>query len=188
MCARPSWSNTWSGAAKAASRRRCDRRRDGSAHRTLGRGQVHCPRRGNRPRGLVGQRQGNVGRAVRTDARRLRQLCPAQATICPGPYAGAGTDHRLNTRIVTEYAWHALFIRHLLRRPDAAELASFVPEFTVVDLPSFRAAPLYHGTRTETVIACNFSKRIVLIGGTSYAGEIKKSVFSSSIIFCRRGT
>ena len=93
-------------------------------------------------------------------------------------YAGAGTDHRLNTRIVTEYAWHALFIRHLLRRPDAAELASFVPEFTVVDLPSFRAAPLYHGTRTETVIACNFSKRIVLIGGTSYAGEIKKSVFS----------
>ena len=72
-------------------------------------------------------------------------------------YAGADTDHRLNTRIVTEYAWHALFIRHLLRRPDAAELASFVPEFTVVDLPSFRAAPLYHGTRTETVIACNFS-------------------------------
>src|SRR6185312_3424251 len=57
-------------------------------------------------------------------------------------------------------------------------LDSFVPEFTVVDLPSFRAAPLYHGTRTETVVACNFSKRIVLIGGTSYAGEIKKSVFS----------
>ena len=53
-----------------------------------------------------------------------------------------------------------------------------MPEFTVVDLPSFRAAPLYHGTRSETVIACNFSKRIVLIGGTSYAGEIKKSVFS----------
>ena len=72
----------------------------------------------------------------------------------------------------------ALFIRHLLRRPAGAELANFVPEFTVVDLPSFRAAPLYHGTRSETVIACNFSKRIVLIGGTSYAGEIKKSVFS----------
>lgn len=93
-------------------------------------------------------------------------------------YAGADATHRLNCRIVTEYAWHSLFIRHLLRRPDASELDNFVPGFTVVDLPSFRAAPMYHGTRTETVIACNFSKRIVLIGGTSYAGEIKKSVFS----------
>jgi len=93
-------------------------------------------------------------------------------------FAGADAEHRLNTRIVSEYAWHALFIRHLLRRPEASELESFVPEFTVVDLPSFRAAPLYHGTRTETVIACDFSRRIVLIGGTSYAGEIKKSVFS----------
>lgn len=93
-------------------------------------------------------------------------------------FAGASAEHRLRTRIVTEYAWHALFIRHLLRRPEASELPGFVPEFTVVNLPSFRAAPLYHGTRTETVIACNFTKRIVLIGGTSYAGETKKSVFS----------
>ena len=93
-------------------------------------------------------------------------------------YAGADPAHRLNTRVVTEYAWHALFIRHLLRRPEPAELPGFVPEFTVVNLPSFRAAPLYHGTRSETVIACNFTKRIVLIGGTSYAGETKKAVFS----------
>ena len=93
-------------------------------------------------------------------------------------YAGADTSHRLSTRVVTEYAWHALFIRHLLRRPELSDLPGFVPEFTVVNLPSFRAAPLYHGTRSETVIACNFSKRIVLIGGTSYAGETKKSVFS----------
>ncbi len=93
-------------------------------------------------------------------------------------FAGADTKHRLNTRVVTEYAWHALFIRHLLRRPERQELNGFVPEFTVVNLPSFRAAPLYHGTRSETVIACNFSRRIVLIGGTSYAGETKKSVFS----------
>ncbi len=93
-------------------------------------------------------------------------------------FAGADPKHRLNTRVVTEYAWHALFIRHLLRRPEPQELNGFVPEFTVVNLPSFRAAPLYHGTRSETVIACNFSRRIVLIGGTSYAGETKKSVFS----------
>lgn len=93
-------------------------------------------------------------------------------------YAGADTDHRLPVRVVCEYAWHALFIRHLLRGPQAEELASFGPEFTVICLPSFRAAPEYHGVRTETVIACDFTRRIVLIGGTSYAGEIKKSVFS----------
>src|SRR5690606_31515369 len=84
----------------------------------------------------------------------------------------------LNTPIFCEYAWHAAFIRHLLRRPSASELASFKPEFTVVNLPSFRADPARHGCRTETVIACDFTRRLVLIGGTSYAGETKKSVFS----------
>jgi phosphoenolpyruvate carboxykinase (ATP) len=93
-------------------------------------------------------------------------------------YAGADETHRLPTRIVCEYAWHALFIRHLLRRPEPSELDAFVPQFTVVNLPSFRAAPAYHGTRSETVIACDFRRRLVLIGGTSYAGETKKSVFS----------
>ena len=93
-------------------------------------------------------------------------------------YAGADEDFRLPTRIVTEYAWHALFIRHMLRRPEAEELNGFLPQFTVINLPSFRAAPDYHGTRSETVIACDFTRRIVLIGGTSYAGETKKSVFS----------
>ncbi len=93
-------------------------------------------------------------------------------------HAGADAAHRLPTRVICEYAWHALFIRHLLRRPEFSELADFAPVFTVVVLPSFRAAPGYHGTRTETVIACDFRRRLVLIGGTSYAGEIKKSVFS----------
>jgi phosphoenolpyruvate carboxykinase (ATP) len=93
-------------------------------------------------------------------------------------HAGADPAHRLNARIFTEYAWHALFIRHLLRRPKASELAAFAPEFTVVNLPSFKADPKRHGARSETVIACDFAKRLVLIGGTSYAGEIKKSVFT----------
>jgi phosphoenolpyruvate carboxykinase (ATP) len=93
-------------------------------------------------------------------------------------YAGADLEHRLPTRVMCEYAWHALFIRHMLRRPTEIELADFRPEFTVINLPSFRAAPEYHGTRSETVIACDFTRRIVLIGGTSYAGETKKSVFS----------
>jgi phosphoenolpyruvate carboxykinase (ATP) len=93
-------------------------------------------------------------------------------------YAGADPDYRLNARIFVEKAWHALFIRHMLRRPERSELAGFAPQFTVVNLPSFRADPERHGCRSETVIACNFTKRIVLIGGSLYAGETKKSVFS----------
>jgi phosphoenolpyruvate carboxykinase (ATP) len=93
-------------------------------------------------------------------------------------YAGADPAHRLKTRVFVEHAWHALFIRHLLRRPEPAELAGFTPEFTIVDLPSFRADPTRHGVRSETVIACDFTRRLVLIGNSSYAGEIKKSVFT----------
>ena len=92
-------------------------------------------------------------------------------------FAGADESHRLATRIIVEYAWHALFIRYLLRRPKASELKGFSPEFTVVNLPSFRADPERHGTNSQTVIACDFTRKLVLIGGTSYAGEIKKSVF-----------
>jgi len=93
-------------------------------------------------------------------------------------YGGADPDLRVNTRVYSEYAWHSLFIRNLLIRPPHGALESFVPELTVVDLPSFKADPKRHGARTETVIACDFTRRIVLIGGTSYAGEMKKSVFS----------
>lgn len=93
-------------------------------------------------------------------------------------YGGADPKHRLNVRVYTEYAWHSLFIRNLLLRPEAAELASFVPEMTIIDLPSFKADPARHGCRSETVIACDFTRKIVLIGGTSYAGEMKKSVFT----------
>ncbi len=93
-------------------------------------------------------------------------------------FAGADANYRLNTRVFCEKAWHALFIRHMLRRPEPAELAGFKPEFTVVNFPGFRADPARHGCRTETVIACNFTKRLVLIGGSLYAGETKKSVFS----------
>ena len=93
-------------------------------------------------------------------------------------YGGADLDHRLPVRVVTEYAWHALFIRHLLRIPTDTEYARFGAEFTIINSPSFRADPARHGTASETVIAVNFTKKIVLIGGTSYAGETKKSVFT----------
>ena len=93
-------------------------------------------------------------------------------------YAGADPAHRLDVRVVTELAWHALFIRHLLRRPARDELAAFRPEFTIVNCPSFKADPARHGCRSETVIAISFDERMVLIAGTEYAGENKKAVFT----------
>ncbi len=93
-------------------------------------------------------------------------------------YGGADPKTRLNVRVITQYAWHSLFIRHLLVEPELKELAAFAPEFNILHLPDFKASPEIHGTRSETVIAVNFSERLVMIGGTSYAGEIKKSVFT----------
>ncbi len=93
-------------------------------------------------------------------------------------YAGADPAYRLNLRVVTELAWHGLFIRHLLRRPERAELPDFVPGFTILNCPSFQADPERHGTRSETVIAISFEQKLILIGGTAYAGENKKSVFT----------
>ncbi|MBO6604624.1 MULTISPECIES: phosphoenolpyruvate carboxykinase [Rhodophyticola] len=93
-------------------------------------------------------------------------------------YGGADPDHRLDVRLVTELAWHGLFIRHMLRRPEAEELARFAPEFTILNCPGFQADPDRHGCRSETVIALNFEKKLILIGGTAYAGENKKSVFT----------
>jgi phosphoenolpyruvate carboxykinase (ATP) len=92
---------------------------------------------------------------------------------------GADPANSLPTRVIAEYAWHSLFIRNLLVRPRAADLDSFLPKMTIIDLPSFRADPVRHGCRTETVIAVDLTRMIVLIGGTSYAGEMKKSVFTA---------
>jgi len=93
-------------------------------------------------------------------------------------FAGADPANRLDVRLVTELAWHGLFIRHLLRKPDRDELKSFVPQFTIVNCPTFKADPERHSCRTDTVIAINFDKKLVLIGGTEYAGENKKGVFT----------
>jgi phosphoenolpyruvate carboxykinase (ATP) len=94
-------------------------------------------------------------------------------------YGGANPKYRVKTRVYTELAWHSLFIRQLLIRPAHGELPSFVPEFTIVDLPSFKADPKRHGVRSETIIAIDFSRKIILIGNSSYAGEMKKSVFTT---------
>lgn len=92
-------------------------------------------------------------------------------------FGGSQPEHRVKVRVINEFAWHNLFIRTLLCRPMASELDGFAPEYTIIDLPSFQADPERHGTRSETVIAVNLSEKLILIGGTKYAGEMKKSVF-----------
>lgn len=92
-------------------------------------------------------------------------------------FGGSQPEHRVNVRVINELAWHNLFIRTLLVRPTAEQLEGFVPEYTIIDLPSFVADPARHGCRSETVIAVNLSEKLILIGGTKYAGEMKKSVF-----------
>ncbi|MEX0277581.1 MAG: phosphoenolpyruvate carboxykinase [Ruegeria sp.] len=91
---------------------------------------------------------------------------------------GADPTYSINVRMVTELAWHNLFIRHLLRRPDREDLDEFTADFTIINCPSFKADPAKHGCRSETVIALNFDRKLILIGGTEYAGENKKSVFT----------
>ncbi len=90
--------------------------------------------------------------------------------------AGADASYQLPTRVITEHAWHALFIQHLLIVPPAGTSAQ--PKLTIINLPSFKADPARHGTRSETVIALDLANGLVLIGGTHYAGEMKKAVFT----------
>ncbi|MBY0519451.1 MAG: phosphoenolpyruvate carboxykinase [Sphingomonas sp.] len=92
-------------------------------------------------------------------------------------FGGSQPEHRVRVRVINELAWHNLFIRTMLVRPKAEELAGFDPDYTIIDLPSFVADPARHGCRSQTVIAVNFTEKLILIGGTKYAGEMKKSVF-----------
>jgi phosphoenolpyruvate carboxykinase (ATP) len=107
----------------------------------------------------------------------LSALAEKETLYVADLFGGSQSEHRVNVRVINERAWHNLFIRTLLVRPEAADLAGFVPEYTIIDLPSFVADPARHGCRSETVIAVNFSEKLILIGGTAYAGEMKKSVF-----------
>jgi len=93
-------------------------------------------------------------------------------------YAGADPDYRLNVRVVSQVAYHALFAHNMFIRPDKEDLETHEPEFTVLAAPQFRADPVTEGTRTGTFILCNFEKKLILIGGTLYSGEVKKGIFS----------
>ena len=93
-------------------------------------------------------------------------------------FAGADPKYRLPLRIITEFAWHSLFARNLMIQAKPEELENHDPQFTIISVPGFHAIPEIDGTRSEVFVVINFAKRLVLIGGTEYAGEIKKSVFT----------
>jgi phosphoenolpyruvate carboxykinase (ATP) len=94
-------------------------------------------------------------------------------------YAGADENYRMPVRVITELAWHSLFVRNMFILPESLEeIKRFIPEFTIVALPGFKANPAIDGTASETFIILSFEKKMVLIGNTAYAGEIKKSVFT----------
>ena len=93
-------------------------------------------------------------------------------------FAGAAQRFRIPIRVITERAWHSLFARQLFVRPDPQKTDEHVPEFTVIDAPGFRANPEMDGTRSAVFIVLNFTKKIIIVGGTSYAGEMKKAIFS----------
>ncbi len=94
-------------------------------------------------------------------------------------YAGADEKYRLPVRIVTELAWHSMFVRNMFIVPQTLEeYKRFVPEFTIIALPSFKASPAVDNTASDTFICLSFEKKLAIIGNTAYAGEIKKSVFT----------
>src|SRR5438552_4243581 len=93
-------------------------------------------------------------------------------------FIGAHPGHRRSLRVYTETAWASVFARNLFRRPSATDLASFSPTFTIIDVPSFQADPATEGTRTGTAILVNLAAMEIIIVGTEYAGEIKKSAFT----------
>ncbi|MCX7607534.1 MAG: phosphoenolpyruvate carboxykinase (ATP), partial [Bacteroidia bacterium] len=93
-------------------------------------------------------------------------------------YAGARPEYRLKIRIVNELPWHNLFVRNLFIEPSLAELESFEPDYLMLVVPGFRAEPAIDGTRQHNFTVLNLSKRLILIGGSAYAGEMKKSVFT----------
>jgi len=93
-------------------------------------------------------------------------------------FAGADAAYRLPIRVINEYAWHNLFAHQLFIRPTKQELKQFAPEFTIIAAPGFKADPAVDGTNSEAFVILNFQEKTILIGGTEYAGEMKKSIFS----------
>jgi phosphoenolpyruvate carboxykinase (ATP) len=109
---------------------------------------------------------------------RMKKIIEGKEFFVFDGFVGADNNIRLPIRVITDKAWHTLFATQIFIRPTLRELESHEPEFTLLSVNDFRAIPKLEGTRTETFIIINFKKRIVLLGSTSYAGEIKKAMFS----------
>jgi phosphoenolpyruvate carboxykinase (ATP) len=107
--------------------------------------------------------------------------CKGKKLFAQDLYGGADPKYRIKARVFTEYAWHSLFIRTLLIRPPQDDIAGYVPDLTILDCPSFKPDAKRHGGRegSDTMVAIDFTRKIVLICGSSYAGEMKKSVFTT---------
>ena len=115
--------------------------------------------------------------------RRMASYLQGKDVFVQDCYCGADPDYRLSVRIITQYAWHSLFARNMFILPSEEEQATFEPEFVVLDCPGFHAFPEFDHTNSDAFILVNFAKKLVLIGGTEYAGEIKKSVFTAMNYF-----
>ncbi len=131
---------------------------------------------------------GDVNRPISEDRfdelhRRMASYLQGKDVFVQDCYCGADPNFRLSVRIITQYAWHSLFARNMFIQPNPDELVTFDPEFVVIDCPGFHAFPEVDKTNSDAFILVNFAKKLVLIGGTEYAGEIKKSVFTAMNYF-----
>jgi phosphoenolpyruvate carboxykinase (ATP) len=137
---------------------------------------------------------GSVNRSIAPEEfeglrRRVRAYLQNRDLFVFDGYAGADPRYRLPVRIVTELAWHNLFVQNMfVRERDPEKLRAFSPEFTVLGFPGFHAEPEEDGTRSTAFIVLDISRSLVLIGGTQYAGEMKKSIFTvMNYILPKRG-
>lgn len=115
--------------------------------------------------------------------RRMASYLQSKDVFVQDCWCGADPDHRMPVRVITQYAWHSLFAHNMFIQATSEELATFEPEFVIIDCPGFHAFPDYDQTRSDVFILVDFDKKMVLIGGTEYAGEIKKSAFTAMNYF-----
>src|SRR6185503_3777891 len=127
---------------------------------------------------------GKVNQAMKTDSYSLlladvkRHLNESSELFVEDLYCGADPTYRLSVRYISPNAWHMAFVRNMFIRPELSDLPTFDPNFTVLHAPEFQADPARHGTRSGTFIVLNVAERTILIGGTRYAGELKKAMFT----------
>lgn len=115
--------------------------------------------------------------------RRMASYLQSKDVFVQDCWCGADPDYRMPVRLITQYAWHSLFVRNMFIQATPEELARHEPEFVVIDCPGFHAFPEHDKTNSDVFILVNFAEKLVLVGGTEYAGEMKKSVFTAMNYF-----